>query len=215
MTTPAERAATLERILRAILPVLADPGAPPEAIAHARSTWQKVTELIDNLHGTRPEKAPRSQNGRSPEEARPQAARPRAREDPAAEIARLQRNAEREAAGFHKLRKGRHQCEATTRDGERCQAPAIPGGSVCERHGGAAPQVRVRAALFLLHEARSEAADTLTAMLGTPGELQAVVAWSKADNAVKRAEAKVDRIRELRAELKRLKGQRGDPGKPA
>jgi hypothetical protein len=207
MTTPAERAATLERIIRAVLPVLADPGAPPEAVAYARSTWQKVTELIDSLHDARPEKAPRSQNGRSPEQAPPHDGRAHARKD-APDEATLQQGAERQAAGLHRLRKGRRQCEATTRDGERCQAPAIPGGSVCKRHGGTAAQVRILAALFLLYEARSEAADTLTAAMGTPGELQAMVAWSKADNAVKRAE----RIRELQAELRRRKRDAGqDP----
>jgi hypothetical protein len=209
MTTPAGRAATLERILRAILPVLADPCAPPEAVAYARDVWAKLTHLIDNLHGAKPPKRSRSQNGRSPETPRPRNAGAHAREDPAAEIARLQRNAERVAAGFHKLRKGRHQCEATNRDGGQCSAPAIVGGSVCKRHGGGAPQVRVKAALFLLYEARSEAADALTAAMGTPGELQAVVAWSRADNAVKRAEASAERIRELRAELRRRKRDAG------
>lgn len=34
------------------------------------------------------------------------------------------------------------RCSATRRDGERCQAPAVKGATVCRRHGGAAPRVK-------------------------------------------------------------------------
>lgn len=41
----------------------------------------------------------------------------------------------------------RLQCKATIkRTGERCKNPAIPGGTVCRFHGGAAPQVQAKAA---------------------------------------------------------------------
>jgi hypothetical protein len=50
----------------------------------------------------------------------------------------------------------RERCNATRRDGEPCQAPAVKGATVCRRHGGAAPQV-LRNAEFLntLREARA------------------------------------------------------------
>lgn len=203
---PAERLATYERILAPVLPVLADPASPPEAVEYARGVWAKVTTLIDNLHGI---SAP--QTAVNQKQARPQDARVRAREDPAIMIARLQQAAEREAAGLHHLRKGRHPCEAATRDGTPCQAPAIAGGSVCRRHGGAAPQVRVKASLTLLYLARYEAGQALDAAMGGPGEFDALCEWSRADNAVKRAKAKVEQIRELRAVQRRRKAAPPDP----
>lgn len=37
-------------------------------------------------------------------------------------------------------------CTATSkRSGARCRKPAIPGGTVCRMHGGAAPQVQAKA----------------------------------------------------------------------
>ncbi|UDL16280.1 hypothetical protein SEA_KOZIE_84 [Microbacterium phage Kozie] len=44
----------------------------------------------------------------------------------------------------------KRQCKATTRAGKRCANPPIDGGAVCRMHGGAAPQVKKRAALRLL-----------------------------------------------------------------
>lgn len=44
----------------------------------------------------------------------------------------------------------RRQCKATTRGGKRCGNAPIEGGTVCRMHGGAAPQVKRRAALRLL-----------------------------------------------------------------
>ncbi len=44
------------------------------------------------------------------------------------------------------------------RDGWPCQAPAIPGGLVCRRHGGKAPQVAIKAKHFQLQSARFIAA---------------------------------------------------------
>src|SRR5881394_455729 len=40
--------------------------------------------------------------------------------------------------------KGR--CKATNRQGKRCGKPPIFGGTVCRKHGGAAPQVQLAAA---------------------------------------------------------------------
>lgn len=44
----------------------------------------------------------------------------------------------------------RRTCSATTRSGKSCRGLAIVGGTVCRMHGGAAPQVRRKAAMRLL-----------------------------------------------------------------
>jgi len=50
-------------------------------------------------------------------------------------------------------REGREQCTAHARSrGRRCQAPAIEGGWVCLKHGGAAPQVAIAARRRVLTE---------------------------------------------------------------
>lgn len=54
-------------------------------------------------------------------------------------------NAERQAGGWHKLRAGREKCTARRRDGQTCEAPAVPGALICRRHGGGAPQVKIAA----------------------------------------------------------------------
>lgn len=41
-------------------------------------------------------------------------------------------------------------CRAKRSNGEPCKKPAIKGGTVCQTHGGSAPQVRKKAALRLL-----------------------------------------------------------------
>ena len=52
-----------------------------------------------------------------------------------------------------------NQCTATAKStGERCQRPAIKGGSVCYHHGGAAPQVQKKA-----QERLDKMADSVTA----------------------------------------------------
>jgi len=52
-----------------------------------------------------------------------------------------------------------NQCTATAKStGERCQRPAIKGGTVCYQHGGAAPQVKKKA-----QERLDEMADKTTA----------------------------------------------------
>jgi hypothetical protein len=111
----------------------------------------------------------------------------------------------REAAGPRKLRKGRSRCEATRRDGQRCQAPAVAGGTVCRRHGGGASQVLINARYTQLLEARYGAYEAWEAARGTPGEFDALCATSRADNAVCDFEAKLERLRELRAQLRQLK----------
>ena len=195
--TPEERAAAFERLLHPALLVLADQASPAEDVAYARDVLRRVTGLIDQLHSL-----PGGQ--RSPQRCAPHVARARARTEPdPAEAIRLRSNADRDAEGLHRIRKGRRQCEATTRDGERCKAPAVRGGSVCRRHGGSATQVKVQAAMMALYEASNHAGEAWEAARGTPGEFDALCTWSHADRAVKEAEAKIDRIAELRAELRR------------
>ena len=54
-----------------------------------------------------------------------------------------------------------NQCTATAKStGERCQRPAIKGGTVCYQHGGAASQVRKKA-----DERLAEMADSTTATI--------------------------------------------------
>ena len=125
--TPAERAATVERILRPAFTVLADPASDPPAVARARDALREVTRLLDAIH------ASREDNSRLPETS------------PRPHDAREAEKSEREAAGLHPLRKGRDQCTGHRRDGARCEAPAIEGGLVFRRHGGAAPQVAIAA----------------------------------------------------------------------
>jgi hypothetical protein len=127
--------------------------------------------------------------------------RAHAREDPAATTA------ERQAAGLRKLRKGRDQCTARRRNGQQCRAPAVRGSLVCRRHGGGAPQVQIAARHMQLLEARYGAYKAWEAARGTPGEFDALCATSRADNAVWDYEAKLGRLRELRAELRRLKAR--------
>lgn len=62
------------------------------------------------------------------------------------------------------------QCTATSsRSGERCRAPAILGGQVCQAHGGRAPQVRAAANRRLVEqEATKELAKVEVRPIGDP-----------------------------------------------
>jgi hypothetical protein len=202
--TPAERAETFERALRPAIRVLADPAAPAEAVAFARDVLDRVTRLIDALHA-----APRDGDlpAVRPDSPSPHDARAHAR-------AGLD-NEDREADGLHPLRKGRDQCTAHRRDGEECQAPAVPGTVVCRRHGGAAPQVLINGRHFELQLALNNAAREHTAAAGTAGEFDALCKWSRAERELKEYEAKLARLSDLRAELRRSKAAQRpleDPG---
>jgi len=66
-------------------------------------------------------------------------------------------------------------CTATAKaTGEPCRRAAISGGSVCYVHGGAAPQVKRKAAERIA-EARDSALDALTQLIGE-GRVDAKVA---------------------------------------
>jgi hypothetical protein len=112
---------------------------------------------------------------------------------------------DREADGLHPLRKGRDQCTAHRRDGEECQAPAVPGMLVCRRHGGAAPQVLIKARHVELQAALHKAALAHQAAKGTPGEFDALCKWSHAEQELKVYEAKLATLSELRTELRQRK----------
>lgn len=54
------------------------------------------------------------------------------------------------------------KCQARNRSGKQCGQPAIPGGTVCRYHGGAAPHVAARAAVR--HAAELAEADAAKAV---------------------------------------------------
>ena len=82
-----------------------------------------------------------------------------------------------------------NQCTATAKStGERCQRPAIKGGSVCYQHGGAAPQVQEKA-----QERLDQMADSTTATVQSQIEdLEAEY------EAAEDPEQKLDIMREIR-----------------
>lgn len=120
-------------------------------------------------------------------------------------ITRARGNSKRQAAGLHKLRKGREQCTATRRDGKRCRAPAVKGSTVCRRHGGAAPQVLFAAQRLVLLEARHAAYREWQQAMGTGREFDARCKFYAADRDVREWEARLDRLAELKAAVKRLR----------
>jgi len=120
----------------------------------------------------------------------------------------------READGLHELRKGRDSCSATRRDGEPCQAPAIEEGLVCRRHGGASPQVQIAARHRQLQMQRYVAYCEWQGAKGTPREFDALCRALQAGRELDAYEAKLERLAELRVELRRsgaLDGTRRTP----
>jgi hypothetical protein len=111
----------------------------------------------------------------------------------------------REEDGLHRLRQGRDQCAARRRDGSQCQAPAVPWTLVCRRHGGSAPQVLIKARHLELQAALYDATMGYREAKGTPGEFDALCSWSHAERDLAQYEAKLERLAELRAELRRQK----------
>jgi hypothetical protein len=114
------------------------------------------------------------------------------------------------ARKLRKLRKGRERCGATRRDGWPCQAPAIPEGFVCRRHGGAAPQVLIAARHRQLQLALFVAAREFEAAAeGTDGRFYALCRLLRAEEALDSYEARLAYLAELRAEVARRRTEAG------
>jgi hypothetical protein len=112
-----------------------------------------------------------------------------------------------------RLRKGRERCTATRRDGEPCQAPAIPEGLVCLRHGGSAPQVRIAARHRELLLAVYRAVMDWEQARGTSRAFERLCAYSAAQRDLEEYEAKLARLAELRAAVGEATGPQ-PPGQP-
>ena len=193
--TPAERADSMVSILRPSLLVLADPASGPEAVAQARSVLDRVLELLDGLHP--PGDPVQLQRGESITRARAS----EADDDDEA----------RKADGLHPLREGRDRCSAHRRDGEECQAPAVPFTLVCRRHGGSSPQVKIAARRLELQAALYDAAMGHQEAKGTASEFDALCAWSHAEKELKEFEVKLEQLAGLRAQLRRSKAAQASP----
>jgi hypothetical protein len=193
--TPAARADSMVSILRPVLLVLADPDSGADDVASARGTLDRVLVLIDAIH---PPGDPVPAERREPLTRAP--AREAANDDEA-----------RKADGLHPLREGRDRCSAHRRDGEECQAPAVPFTLVCRRHGGSSPQVKIAARHLELRAALYDAAMSHEEAKGGPGEFDALCAWRHAERELAEYQAKLDRLAELRAQLKRGKATQALP----
>ena len=106
-----------------------------------------------------------------------------------------------------RLRKGRDRCSATRRDGQPCQAPAIAEGLVCRRHGGAAPQVAIKARYVQLQLRYLAAQQEWLEARGTNQEDKALTRHGNALSALRDYEGKLERLGELQAEVRRRKAE--------
>jgi hypothetical protein len=97
-----------------------------------------------------------------------------------------------------RLRKGRDRCTATRRDGQPCQAPAIPEGLVCLHHGGAAPQVKIAARHREMQLAVYRAVRDWEDAHGTNRAFERLCAIGAAQRDLEEYEAKLARLAELR-----------------
>jgi hypothetical protein len=114
------------------------------------------------------------------------------------------------------IREGRQQCHAHRRDGNRCSAPAIPGGTVCRVHGGSAPQVQRAARRVVLMERLAAAVEAWQADPGIPGQLTSrqidlLGKAAIAERDLAEYERKLTVIRLLRTELRLQARERADP----
>jgi hypothetical protein len=119
-------------------------------------------------------------------------------------------NAERTAAGLHKIRAGNETCEAKCRDGSPCKAPAVPGGFVCRRHGGNAPQVKIKAEHRRLQEALWFAYADWHGARGTSQRFELLCKTGTAERQLADYERKMRLLAELRAWAK-AKGLTSSP----
>ncbi len=109
---------------------------------------------------------------------------------------------ERQLDGLHKLRRGRDQCSATRRDGCQCQAPAVKYHYVCRRHGGAAPQVRIKAEYTENLMRRHIAYTEWQAARGTAAESDALATFAETERAVEAYQIKIRLLRQIKAGLR-------------
>lgn len=114
-------------------------------------------------------------------------------------------NAGRRAEGLNKLKQGRDQCTAAARNGDQCRAPAIQGGLVCRRHGGGAPQVKIKAEYTENLTAAYGAWQDFQEAKGTSGELDALVKALDTDRAVEAYQIKMRLAKMMRDELRKGK----------
>jgi len=109
---------------------------------------------------------------------------------------------DRQLDGLHKLRKGRDQCGATTRNGGRCQAPAAEGQLVCRSHGGASPQALLKAE-YMENCTRVYAVQLeYEQSRGTSRESDALIRVLDAERGLEAYQIKLRLLRELKAGLK-------------
>jgi hypothetical protein len=94
-------------------------------------------------------------------------------------------------------RRRRDRCEARRRDGERCEAHAIPGGTVCEQHGGGARQVKIAARH---RELQLDLIDAVEEWRGS-GKFDDLCRVTAAQRALDEYEAKLELLSELRRTL--------------
>jgi hypothetical protein len=97
-------------------------------------------------------------------------------------------------------------CKATAKStGNRCKRNAIDGGTVCNRHGGAAPQVKARAAVrvelsrWQVGDATADPGETLLALL-TQSRMRAELYAGLLEDAYEAAE-KLSRLTWAESEL--------------
>lgn len=87
-------------------------------------------------------------------------------------------------------------CTATAKTtGERCKNPAIPGGTVCRIHGGAAPQVAAKAA------------ERLSERLKVPLYLAVTRLQEQLDSGTVEAKIVLDAVVKLAALIETLEGR--------
>lgn len=108
-------------------------------------------------------------------------------------------------ARTRKLRKGRDECSATRRDGEACEAPAVPGLLVCRRHGGATLAAQIAGQRLQLQIRSCAATREWLEARGTPAEYDALGRHGRALSELRYFEDRVaylHRLSALTAELR-------------
>jgi hypothetical protein len=108
----------------------------------------------------------------------------------------------------------RDPCSAKRRDGAPCGAPAIPHGTVCGSHGGAAPQVQIAAQRMRLRLALWCRNEDLQAGLDTSARFDLLCRFTAAQRALEQFEAKVIEVAEMRVWIAAARAKRGEAHLP-